>query len=316
LCRILGEQKLVPAFTGKLVLRIVAGCVILAMMAFFGLAFLVYRQVAPTTYPAQTEDYVDARSHFQTSLLRAGPSPQPPDALVRPPDAEEITYQSGGFPLKAWVNRAPGRQRVPAVLFLHGGLAFGAEDWDQARPYRDAGFIVMTPILRGENGQAGIFTLFFDEVEDVLAAAEALSHLPEVDPDRLYVAGHSAGGTLALLAAMSRSRFRAAASFSGAPDMAALDRARPELTPFDRSDPREFQMRSALAFPKSFTCPVRLYFGNQEIALRFSSQATAQQSKAFGLDVEAVSVPGDHFTSVPDAMRQSIEFFRAKADDK
>ena len=58
--------------------------------------------------------------------------------------------------------------------------------------------------------------MFYDEVDDVLAAAEALADLPEVDSGHLYLAGHSAGGTLALLAAMSSQRFRAAASLSGA----------------------------------------------------------------------------------------------------
>ena len=40
-----------------------------------------------------------------------------------------------------------------------------------AQPYRDAGYIVMIPILRGENGQPGFYTMFYDEVDDVLGAA-------------------------------------------------------------------------------------------------------------------------------------------------
>ena len=46
--------------------------------------------------------------------------------------------------------------------------------------------------LRGENGQPGAFSMFYDEVEDVLAAAEYLAKLPDVDPARVFVSGHSA----------------------------------------------------------------------------------------------------------------------------
>ena len=74
-------------------------------------------------------------------------------------------------------------------------------------------------------------------------------------------------------------------------------------------------MRSSLAFPQSFKCPVRLYFGNQEIFFRMSSQETARQAKSAGLNVEAVSVAGDHFTAVAEELRQCIAFFKQNAHD-
>ena len=81
----------------------------------------------------------------------------------------------------------------------------------------------MTP-LRGENGLPGSYSMFYDEVEDVLAAADALARLSYVDAGRLSVAGHSVGGTLTLLAALASNKFRAAASFSGSPDQVAWSR--------------------------------------------------------------------------------------------
>jgi acetyl esterase/lipase len=302
-----------PRGGSKTLLRILGVCGVLAILVCGGIGVLVYRLLAPTSFPAQTEDYADARKQFRTRLVRRGPAPQPGAYEVPPPGAKEVEYQSGGLRLKAWVNQASGEPRKPAVLFLHGGFAFGVEDWDQTQPFRDAGFVVMAPTLRGENGQPGVYSLFYDEVDDVLAAAEALAGLPEVDPSRLYVAGHSVGGTLALLAAMSSKQFRAAASFSGSPDHVAFVRFQEEIVAFDQNDPREFQMRSPLAFPQSFKCPVRLYFGNQEILLRRSNQETARQAKSSGLDVEAASVPGDHMTAVPEEIRQCIGFFNQKA---
>ncbi len=82
------------------------------------------------------------------------------------------------------------------------------------QPYRDAGFIVMIPILRGENGQPGSYTMF--------------------------------------------------------------------------------------------------YFGDQEGWATLSTQRAAELAKHKGLDAEAIELPGDHFSSVPVAIRKSIEFFRLK----
>jgi dienelactone hydrolase len=177
----------------------------------------------------------------------------------------------------------------------------------------------MTPILRGENGQPGSYSMFYNEVDDVLAAADAFEKLPQVDPQRIYVAGHSVGGTLTLLAAMTSPRFRAAASFSGSPDQPRWAAGQRELVPFNLSAPgdfdeggarKEFQMRSPLAFPSSFKCPTRLYFGSQEEIFKASSNLTAVLARKKNLDVEAVEVPGDHMSSVEPAMRQAMEFFR------
>jgi dienelactone hydrolase len=297
----------------------VLGCVgvLMAVAVFVGTGFVIYRLLgpSPSPWPPQTEDYVEARKHFKTKLVRMGPAAQRADPFDLPPEAKRIDYKSGGLLLRAFANRMPGAHGRPGVLFLHGGFAMGDDDWDQAEPFRDAGFIVLMPMLRGENHQPGFYSLFYDEVEDALAAAETLAQLPEVDPKRVFVSGHSAGGTLALLAAMTSTRFRACASFSGSPDQIAFVRGQLSLAPFNLTDPREFQMRSPLAFPKSFKCPVRLYYGSQESFFRGSSQRLAISASDAGLDVKAVSVSGDHMSHVPESMEQAIEFFKQIAPD-
>jgi dienelactone hydrolase len=275
-----------------------------------------------TAFPPQTEDYAEARKKFKTTLTQETPAPQRGSPLQPPPDVTELTYASGDLRLIAWVSRDPGdgQKKKPAVLFLHGGFAFDFQDWQQAKPFRDAGYVVMIPMLRGENGQPGVYSMFYNEVDDVLAAADALAKLNYVDDKRIYVAGHSAGGTLALLAAMTSTRFRAAASFSGSTDQFSWASNQQNLVPFDPGGflefaertpaaQEEFQMRSPLAFAGSFKCPVRMYFGNQEPLFRSSTQLTATLAKQKNLDVEAVEVPGDHMSAVTPAMRQCIEFF-------
>jgi dipeptidyl aminopeptidase/acylaminoacyl peptidase len=261
----------------------------------------------------QHEDYAKARSSFKTKLVRSGPAPQKGEPLHAPPGAQQVTVRSGDLRLTAWVGPVPaGDGKKPAVLFLHGGFALGQDDWEQARPYRDAGFVVMELALRGENGQPGAYAMFYDEVDDVLAAADYLAAQPYVDTGHLYVAGHSVGGTLTLLAALASPRFQAAASFSGSPDQIAFARGQSELVPFDPKDVVEFRMRSPIAYATGFRCPVRIYYGSQESLFAGPSQETAKLAKGANLDVEAVSVPGDHFSSVPAAMQKSIEFFKQK----
>src|SRR5215469_10262375 len=111
-------------------------------------------------------------------------------------------------------------------------------------------------------GQPGAFSYFYDEVDDVLAAAEYLAKQSYVDPNRVFLAGHSVGGTLTLLAALASRRFRAATSFSGAAFWPEF--AESKSLPFDRRDPQEIRMRSPIAYASSFHCPLRMYFGTRE----------------------------------------------------
>ena len=308
-----------------IVLGIVGGIVLVMLLVCGGLAFVVMRgatqvvqklqeqmaELAAEDLDLQQEDYAQARGKFHTKLLRQEPAPRKSQPVQAPAGVQQVEYPSGKLRLKAWINPPAGAGKRPAVLFLHGGWAFGDEDWDMAQPFRDAGYVVMTPILRGENGQPGSFTMFYDEVDDVVAAAQYLAKQPYVDEKHFYLSGHSAGGTLTLLAAMASPRFKAAASFSGSPNQKRFAREYPQDVPFNQSDMREFDLRSPIAYATSFKCPVRLYYGSDELDFALASQTTAMRAKTKGLDVEAVSIPGDHDTAVPEAMRLAIQFFKS-----
>lgn len=296
----------------KLVIGLALGGVglLVVLMVGVGIVRAFMRFAAPT--PLQSEDYATARANHRTRLTRRGPSPQPGGALTTPNGAARVTYRSGSLNLTAFVDQLPPNTPPrPAVLFLHGGFAFGDEpgdsDWQMPQPFRDAGFVVMVPVLRGENGQPGTFTLFYDEVEDVVAAGEQLARVPYVDPDRIYVAGYSAGGALAALASLSSKRFRAAAVFSGCMDAKEL---LDEEAPFNHSDQREVIVRSPIAYAGSFKCPTRLFYGRSEPWMRPGNRQTAQLAQERGLDVKAVEVGGDHGTAVFDALPLGVAFFR------
>src|SRR5258708_4391120 len=142
----------------------------------------------------QKEDYRAARSSFHTRLVRHGPAPQQWQPMHALTGVQQVEYRRNPR-CSAWLTSAPAdgqpaTTKRPAVLFLHGGVSMGDDDWDMARPFQDAGFSVMEPALGGENGQEGDYTMFYDEVEDVRAAADYLSRLPNVDSKRIFVAGH------------------------------------------------------------------------------------------------------------------------------
>lgn len=262
----------------------------------------------------QKGDYAKARKNFRTKLTRITSSPQQIPMPEAPTGVSVVEFPSTDLRLKAWINLPDkiSKEKIPAIVFLHGGFGFIKNHWEQAESFRKAGFIVMTPILRGENGQAGNFTLLYDETDDVLAAADYLAKQSFVDKNNIFVAGHSIGGTLTMLAAQSSKKFRAAAAFSGSPDQKLLLRFGfpKDRIPFDQSDPREFAMRSPLAYAASFKVPTRLYYGSEERVFDLTTRRTAELAQAAKLDVAAVVTPGNHESHVPSSIRQSVEFFK------
>lgn len=295
-------------------------CLLLICFCGIAIAQQQQQQQLPDLHPLvaiQNEDYTKARQHFQTKLLRSGPAPQKWNPLTVPPGASEVEYPSGSLKLKAWINPPEDpKTKHAAVLFLHGGHAFELGDWQMSQPYRDAGLVVMSPILRGENGQPGNFTLFYDEVDDVIAAAEYLRRLPYVDADRIFVAGHSNGGTMTMLAALAYKHFRAAASLSGSPDQVLFVKYAPGVqrqVPFDPTNARELEMRSPLAFAAYFKCPLRIYYGTKEFQFEFTSQRTAEIAREHGVDVQVVKNDGGHMSHVLASINDSIQFFHQVA---
>ena len=73
--------------------------------------------------------------------------------------------------------------------------------------FRQAGIMMMFPSLRGGNENSGPKEGFLGEVDDILAAADFLAKQEYVDPQRIYLGGHSTGGTLVLLTADCTDRF-------------------------------------------------------------------------------------------------------------
>jgi hypothetical protein len=56
----------------------------------------------------------------------------------------------------------------------------------------------------------------------------------------------------------------------------------------------------------------RIYVGTQEPQFQTANQLTPRLAKEHGVDAEAILVEGDHESSVPPGIKQSIAFFQKK----
>ena len=245
------------------------------------LARYIHENVDPdgtTTAPLGVKvDLLSARQGFQTRRVENKDNEfTPSGAAARPPADifKTVRYRAPAGENVAYVTPDLGDGvKRPAVLWAHGGfkgigpylwLARSRNNDQTASAFRAAGCVLMCPAWRNENDNPGKFSLFYNEVHDLLAARDYLAALPYVDPERIYLAGHDTGGTLTLLAATASDRFRAIFSFGGAPDMKKLLAAGAYgNTPFDATIPSEVRLRSATLFAVAIRRPT-FYFGGED----------------------------------------------------
>jgi Fe-S cluster assembly iron-binding protein IscA/alpha/beta superfamily hydrolase len=213
---------------------------------------------------------VEVRRGFKTTLARREtgglPAPEPPPKLFR-----LVRYPAPPGALAAYLTPDPkDGKKHPAIIWITGGdcNSIGAGCWQQgpqrndqsASAYRKAGIAMMFPALRGGNDNPGVKEGFLGEVDDVLAAAEFLRKQPFVDPDRVYLGGHSTGGTLALLVAECSDCFRAVFSFGPVDDVQGYG---PRYNPFALSDRKELRLRAPVLWLHSIRVPVFVFEGTR-----------------------------------------------------
>lgn len=220
---------------------------------------LVVSAVAPAL--AQDKSLLEARRGFQTKLVKslsdAEPLADPPPQLFK-----LVRFKGPAGQLQAYLSNPRGQGPHPALVWLTGGFPPGAAGpvWEEQDPENDqsaqvywqSGLIVMYPALRGTAGNPGRQEGFFGEVDDVLAAVEMLAQAPGVDPQRIYLGGHSTGGTLALLVAAASDRFRAVISFGPVEDPAVYGA---DELPYDPQNAQEARLRAPINFLGAIRSP-------------------------------------------------------------
>lgn len=213
----------------------------------------------------------EARRGFHTHLERrekAGvPVEEPPAELFR-----VVRYPSPAGELPAYLSVRPADDaRHPLIIWLVGGFSnsIGSVAWDEApaendqsaSAFRKVGIPMLYPSLRGGNENPGWPERFYGEVDDVLAAAEFAAKLDFVDPDRIYLGGHSTGGTLALLAAEMGAKFRAVFAFGPIDDPVNYDE---KLLTFDLAQDRERSLRAPIEWLRDIKVPTFVFEGTRK----------------------------------------------------
>ena len=213
----------------------------------------------------------DARRHFKTQISlpssNAGPVEPPP------PPFELVRYRSPAGVLPAYLTPRPkDGKRHPAIVWIVGGDTNSIDDvWSPQRrdndqsaaAYRKAGIVTMYPSLRGGNNNPGHREGFYGEIDDVIAARDYLARLPYVDPSRIYIGGHSTGGTVALLTSETTDRFRAVFAF-GPAAYGSMDTYYFGTLDFGKYDKREASLRDPARWLSSVTKPTFVIEGKED----------------------------------------------------
>jgi alpha/beta superfamily hydrolase len=251
-----------------IILSIVFGGILLAV-ACGGL--LVVVAMRSLSRPPQTEfaNLMEGRNGFSTTLSRREkaeyPAPPPPNGIF-----QLEKYRSPAGELDAYVSPSPGDgQKHAAMIWVFGGFdnSIGETAWESASPdndqsasaFREAGMVMMYPSFRGGNMNPGHIEGFYGEVDDLLAAADHLANKDYVDPQRIYLGGHSTGGTMVLLAAAATDRYRAIFSFGPVDDVSGYGA---EVLPFSPWNQQEVSLRNPIQWLHAMNTPVFVFEGS------------------------------------------------------
>jgi len=143
-------------------------------------------------------------------------------ALKFPPfgGVEGFIAESKGFRLLGTLYTPPKDGKRPAALVLHG-LPGLEKNYDIAMALRDLGCFALIFHYRGCWGSKGryAFSGFPDDVRSVLTV---LLQRPDVDPERVWVVGHSMGGFAAITSTALDQRIKAAVSIAAPGDFKTL----------------------------------------------------------------------------------------------
>jgi acetyl esterase/lipase len=248
--------------------------------------------------PIVVPTLLERRRAHRTALVRRGPSPQPHHPLGLHL-GERVHYRSAGLDLVGLLARPQTMTlahggHAPALLYLHGGWALADADMLDCQPFLAAGLIVFAPAYRGENGNPGVHEMLYGELDDALAALAWLRARPEVDPERVFVFGYSAGGMLAaLLALVPQLGARMTGSANGIYEASVFDFQR---LPFVDS-PLERELRLLSPHIEELASPHLACVGAEDPAAEPAS-AAARRATAASVPFEVRKVPGDHHASL------------------
>lgn len=251
--------------------------------------------------------FAEAHDAFTTTLAREenddNSIPDPPEGVF-----DLVSFPSKVGDLAAYVSSDPGDgEKHPMIIWIVGGWGNGIDDFPWVYPERDddqtgsafwqSGILTMYPSFRGGNGNPGCYEALFGEVDDIVSACEYAASLPYVDPDRIYLGGHSTGGTRALLASEYTDRFRAVFCFGVVDEVRYHNNS--QFT-FDTDNVDEFVMRSPVYWLDNVKSPTFLIEGRDGNSANLERMAEISGND----NIHCYVIEGeDHFSVLAPATR-------------
>lgn len=249
------------------------------------------------------------RATHQTRLTKQAPSPQAYEESSPPPGVQAVTYPSGNLVLKAWYAKPAQPGRHPALVYFHGGYAFGAEDFEVVRSFHEAGFAVMTPMLRGENGNPGWHEHYYGELDDAEAAIRWIKQQPEVDAARVVTFGHSAGGVLSIIVSFNEANALLLTGSAGGMYDDSVFVGRSSELPFNTTSRIERGLRSPALNAGFITIPHVAYVGSEDPLVIKGAKLAAKRAGEKNAPLTIEILTGDH----SEMLEPAVQLFLLRA---
>lgn len=253
-------------------------------------------------------------------------------------EAREFSYNSDGYTIYGLLEKpagAPPPSGWPVIIVAHGYIP--PEVYSTSKNYRSVtgyyakgGFLVLKPDYRGHDRSEGVGegpTATIEYSIDVLSLINQIDSVPDADPSRVFLYGHSMGGEISLRILTVNKMLR------GATLWAPVSRRFPEnMLYFIRKNrpeeaeafqnaldalyaPDEYDMLTPNDYLDSIDIPILLHHGTQDESVPFEWSTELREAfDKVGLSYTFYEYPGEDHNiseSFHKVLDKDMEFFRS-----
>ena len=236
-----------------------------------------------------------------------------------------ITYPSDDLTISGMMAVPKGQGPFPVIILNHGYIApsqywIGADTYDASTYLASRGFLTISPDFRGwGRSDTGENVFRSGLAVDVMNLISSLPSLPQADPERVGIWGHSMGGgavswTMAVDPRVKASLLYAPVS-ADASDRRRFGGSGPSSSdPVWRDDPQFIDKISPINYFNGVTGPVQIHQGDADTTTppRWA-RAIRDALETAGKDVTYFEYPGQGHALKGDAwrafMQRTAEFF-------